>query len=93
MDDMVFPNFSSNKIKSRHHEFNESKLSQHKLTRMLLTLVAGDAIVRELDMSKITLRLMEHVDREGKGSENHVIAKLSGPTLAILQRSLVCCIG
>ena len=57
MDDMAFPSYASNKVKSRHHEFNET----------------GDAIIRELDMSKITLRLMEHVDREGKGSENWIV--------------------
>jgi hypothetical protein len=45
-------------------------------------------MIRELDQSKITLRLIEHVDREGKGTENHVLAKLSGPTLNTLQRCL-----
>jgi hypothetical protein len=46
-------------------------------------------MVRELDQSKITLRLVEHVDREGKGGEENVVAKLSGPTLQTLQRCLV----
>jgi Ca2+-dependent lipid-binding protein len=25
MDDLVYPSFASNKIRSRHHDFNESK--------------------------------------------------------------------
>jgi Ca2+-dependent lipid-binding protein len=28
MDDMVFPSFTSNKVRSRHHEFNESKFAR-----------------------------------------------------------------
>jgi hypothetical protein len=46
-------------------------------------------MIRELDMSRITLRLVQHVDREGKGSENNVVAKLTGQTLQTLQRCLV----
>ena len=46
-------------------------------------------MVRELDQSRITLRLIEQADREGKGTDEHVIAKLTGPTLATLQRALV----
>jgi hypothetical protein len=52
--------------------------------------VAGDAMVRELDMSQITLRLLESVNKQGQGSEDHTIAKLTGPTLSTLQRALVC---
>jgi hypothetical protein len=51
-------------------------------------LLAGDAIVRELAESRITLRLVEHADKEGKGEEAHVLAKLTGPTLATLERCL-----
>jgi hypothetical protein len=87
MDDLAFPSFASNKIRSRHHEFNESKrplsLASH------LTWSAGDAIVRELDASQITLRICEHIDKEGSGSERKVLTKLSGPTLQVLQRCLV----
>lgn len=51
---------------------------------------AGDAFVRELDMSKITLRLKEKQDKKGdNGNEEHTIAKLQGNTLDILQRCLV----
>jgi len=74
MDDYVFPAFHSSKAKSLHHEFGET----------------GDAVVRELDMSRITLRLMERSDRKGDGggTEEHAIAKLSGNTLQVLQSCL-----
>ena len=53
-------------------------------------IIAGDAIVRELDVSKITLRIKEKQDKNGgdEDSEN-TIAKMSGSTLDTLQRCLV----
>jgi hypothetical protein len=45
--------------------------------------------VRELEFSKITLRLVEKVDKKGEEGD-HAIAKLSGPTLPILRQGLVC---
>jgi Ca2+-dependent lipid-binding protein len=48
----------------------------------------GDAIVRELDQSRITLRLVEDVDNDGDGDAK-IIAKLTGPTISTLQRCLV----
>ncbi|KAF2712701.1 tricalbin [Pleomassaria siparia CBS 279.74] len=72
MDDMAFPSYSSAKIKTRSTVFNET----------------GDAMVRELDFSKITLRLIEHVDKKGDGDDDHVIAKLTGSTLDTLKRCL-----
>lgn len=50
---------------------------------------AGDAMVREIDVSRITLRLVAKVDRKGEGKDEHVLAKLSGNTLEILKRHLV----
>ncbi|KAF2469193.1 tricalbin [Lindgomyces ingoldianus] len=72
MDDMVFSSYSSAKIKSKNMTFNE----------------VGDTMVRELDFSKITLRLIEHIDKKGEGDEDHVIAKLTGSTLDTLRRCL-----
>ena len=46
-------------------------------------------MVRELDQSKIKLRLVQHVEKEGTGAEDHSIAKLGGETLPTLQRCLV----
>jgi Ca2+-dependent lipid-binding protein len=48
----------------------------------------GDTVVRELDFSKITLRLIEHIDKKGEADEDHVIAKLTGNTLDTLRRCL-----
>ena len=50
---------------------------------------AGDAMVREVDLSRITVRLVEKVDKKGDGDEDHVISKLSGDLLPVLQRCLV----
>ncbi|MCJ1292500.1 hypothetical protein MMC34_004051 [Xylographa carneopallida] len=74
MDDMAFPSYSFSKATSKHTEFEET----------------GDAIVRELDMSRITLRLVQKEDKKGgeQGAEN-VYAKLVGDTLQVLQKSLV----
>jgi hypothetical protein len=49
----------------------------------------GDAFVRELDFSRITVRLVEKADRGGKGTdEDHIVAKLQGPLLPTLQQCL-----
>lgn len=72
MDDMVFPSYISARAKSKTHRFGET----------------GDAMVRELDVSKITLRLVEKSDNKGDGDEDHVIAKLTGETHDVLQRCL-----
>jgi len=45
-------------------------------------------MIRELDFSKITLRLIEHVNKDGDGDEDHVIAKLTGNTVDTLRRCL-----
>jgi hypothetical protein len=45
-------------------------------------------MIRELDFSKITLRLIEHVNKDGDGDEDHVIAKLTGNTIDTLRRCL-----
>jgi hypothetical protein len=49
---------------------------------------AGDAFVRELDFSKITLRLREKIDGKGDDKDN-TYAKLVGNTLDTLKTSFV----
>ena len=73
MDDQAFPSYVTSKARQRTHQFNET----------------GDAFVRELDMSRITLRLAEKAanDQNGEESEDS-IAKLQGQTLPTLQRCL-----
>jgi len=74
MDDMLFPAYSSARARSTTFTFNET----------------GDAMVRELDLSRITLRLVEKVDSKGKGDEKEdsIRAKITGPTLDTLKRCL-----
>lgn len=72
MDDHAFPAYTSAKIRQRDFHFGET----------------GDAMVREIDMSRITLRLVEKADRSGKQDDNHVTAKLTGSTLHTLQQCL-----
>ncbi|KAH8690070.1 putative membrane bound C2 domain protein [Talaromyces proteolyticus] len=69
IDDHMFPSYTSEKIKSKTATFAD----------------VGDAFVRELEFSQITLRL---VDNSSEKEESHVIAKLTGPTLSTLQRCL-----
>ena len=57
---------------------------------LILRNTAGDAFVRELEFSKVTLRLKHKEDRKGDGdNEEHTIAKLQGNTIDVLQRCLV----
>ncbi|KAF7188486.1 hypothetical protein HII31_10148 [Pseudocercospora fuligena] len=71
MDDMKYPAWQSAKTKSRTHTFNET----------------GDAMIRELDLSRITLRIVS--DTEIKDDKDDDIkAKLSGSTLETLKRCL-----
>ncbi|KAK5091304.1 Tricalbin-2 [Lithohypha guttulata] len=72
MDDHIFPSYSSGKVRQQHHTFGE----------------IGDAFIRELDWSRITLRVVEKVDKEGDDGEDHVIAKLTGQTIQVLSQCL-----
>ncbi len=72
MDDHAFPAYTSSKIRQKEHHFGET----------------GDAMIREVDMSRITLRLTEKVDKTGKVDDDDIVAKLTGPTLPTLQQCL-----
>jgi Ca2+-dependent lipid-binding protein len=69
VDDMAFPSFTSSTVRSRKTVIDE----------------IGDCVVRELDFSKLTLRLREKGDK----GEDHIIAKLTGDTLSTLKQCLV----
>jgi Ca2+-dependent lipid-binding protein len=73
MDDMAFPSYSSSLIRSR-----KSKLDE-----------IGDCFVRELDFSKITLRLREKGDSKHEDKKDITLARLSGNTLDTLKQCLV----
>jgi len=72
MDDMRFAAYTSAKTRNRVHKFNET----------------GDAIVRELDLSRITLRLVADPDRKSDKQEDSHRAKINTSTLDALKRSL-----
>lgn len=75
VDDMVFPSYSSSTIRSKKTVLDE----------------IGDCFVRELDFSKITLRIREKGDSKGdeKKDKDFTIARLTGETLATLKQCLV----
>jgi len=74
IDDMVFPSYSSSTVRSRKTTLDE----------------IGDCFVRELDFSKITLRLREKGNSKGDEKKDNTIARLSGPTIDTLKQCLVC---
>jgi Ca2+-dependent lipid-binding protein len=73
VDDMAFPSFSSSTIQSRKTTLNE----------------IGDCFVRELDFSKITLRLREKGDKGNDEKKDHTLSQLTGNTLDTLKQCLV----
>lgn len=70
---MAFPSYSSSTVRSRKTTLDE----------------IGDCFVRELDFSKITLRLREKGESKGDEKKDHTIAKLTGNTLDTLKQCLV----
>lgn len=73
MDDMAFPSYTSSVIRSRKATLDE----------------IGDCFVRELDWSKITLRIREKGDnRNDDKSHKDILAKLSGNTVDTLKQCL-----
>lgn len=75
MDDMAFPSYSSSLVRSRKTVIDE----------------IGDCFVRELDFSRITLRLREKGENKGdeKKDNDHTVARLSGNTLDTVKQCLV----
>jgi C2 domain len=72
MDDHAFPSYTTAKAKSKTYSFLET----------------GDAFVRELDMSRIMLRLTAKTDSSGDKNEGHISAQLQGQTLQTLVQCL-----
>lgn len=92
MDDMLYPAWHSSKVKSKQMTFNESEFLHctMAISKALSSfIIAGDAMVRELDVSRITLRMTEKLDKKGGGNEAHTYAKLTGQTLDVLRQGLV----
>jgi Ca2+-dependent lipid-binding protein len=74
VDDMAFPSYVSSTAKSKQHKFDE----------------IGDCFVRELEFSKLTLRIREKGEKQGDGDDkDHTLARLTGSTLDTLKQCLV----
>ncbi|KAI2792008.1 hypothetical protein POX_b02040 [Penicillium oxalicum] len=71
IDDYLFPAYTSPKIHSK----------------TLKSTDIGEAFIRELEFSKMTLRLVQKSDQHDS-SEEHTVAKLTGNTLTTLQHIL-----
>ncbi|KAJ6151775.1 hypothetical protein N7470_006903 [Penicillium chermesinum] len=71
MDDYMFPAYISSKIH----------------THTVKTADVGEAFVRELEFSKITLRLVKK-ENSKDSKEDHIVSKLTGDTLSTLSRIL-----
>jgi Ca2+-dependent lipid-binding protein len=72
VDDMAFPSYVSSTVRSRKFNLDE----------------IGDCFVRELDFSKLTIRLREPKDK-AEEKKDRTIAKLTGNTLDTLKQCLV----
>ncbi|KAJ0313477.1 hypothetical protein COL516b_000416 [Colletotrichum fioriniae] len=74
VDDMAFPSYTSSAAKHKKHAFDE----------------IGDCFIRELDFSRLTLKVREKGDKvEGSDKDkDHTIAKLQGNTLDTLKQCL-----
>ena len=72
MDDALYPAYSTAKARQPNFSFNET----------------GDAMVRELDLSRMTMRLVSQIDNKGENDEDEIKAKITGPTLDTLKRAL-----
>lgn len=74
VDDMAYPSYVSSVAKSKSHTFDE----------------IGDCIIRELEFSKLTIKVKEKGGKPGEDdNEDHTLARLTGNTLDTLKQCLV----
>lgn len=78
VDDMVYPSYASSTVRSRRTNIDE----------------IGDCFVRELDFSKLTIRLRDPGDKKastaaGDEKSHRYVAKLTGNTVDTLKQCLV----
>lgn len=75
VDDMAFPSYVSSIAKSKVNSFDE----------------IGDCFVREMEFSKLTIKIKEKGGKPGDDAKNdHTLARLTGNTLDTLKQCLVC---
>lgn len=74
VDDMAFPSYTSSMSRTKKHTFDEM----------------GDCFIRELDFSKLTIKICERSDKQQDGGkQEHTLARLAGNTLDTLKQCLV----
>ena len=72
VDDMAFASYVSSPAKHKIHKFDE----------------IGDCFIRELEFSKLTIKVSERSDKEEEGNKKHTLARLTGNTLDTLKQCL-----
>jgi Ca2+-dependent lipid-binding protein len=72
VDDMAFPSYVSSTANKRTHKFDE----------------IGDCFIRELEFSKLTIKISERTEKQDDHKE-HTLARLTGNTLDTLKQCLV----
>ncbi|KAJ9157726.1 C2 domain-containing protein [Pleurostoma richardsiae] len=72
VDDMAFPSYASSSAKSKANKFDE----------------IGDCFVRELEFSKLTLKVREKGSKHDESDKDHTLARLTGNTLDTLKQCL-----
>ncbi len=74
VDDMAFPSYVSSTAKNKVYKFDE----------------IGDCFIRELEFSKLTLKVREKNEKQGEnGDKEHTLARLTGNTYDTLKQCLV----
>ncbi|KAK3328855.1 C2 domain-containing protein [Apodospora peruviana] len=72
VDDMAFASYTSSPAKHKSYKFDE----------------IGDCFVRELDWSKLTIKVCERSEKQEENHRQHTLARLTGGTLDTLQQCL-----
>lgn len=74
VDDMAFPSYVSSVAHQKTHKFEE----------------LGDCVVREIDVSRLTLIVRENKSEDAQaGNDDNIVARLQGNTLDTLKQCLV----
>jgi len=73
VDDMAYPSYVSSTARTRTFQYNE----------------IGDCFIRELEFSKLTVKVREKSDKQDSDSHDKTLARLTGNTLDTLKQCLV----
>lgn len=73
VDDYAFPSYVSSTSRTKTHTFDE----------------IGDCFIRELEFSKLTIKINERSEKQEESGKENTLARLSGNTLDTLKQCLV----